>query len=246
MWCEVWRGRRLLGGKKKFSQRKTHILCYCSKGTLGGVGCQQPWGCISEDWAPVMDTQYRHLPHSPLTYFPMAAELTGWHIHRVSHRLFDATCSLEACQPAQPIQDTGKHSHHAGIYARLKKVSENLSAVMRARVTLVSILGNLSQTLSSHGLYWQEKRDQKANLFFSLVIESGTHCYQNAIHFKHFRGKLLVPASITVMQWAMFGPARMLYDEKTNHRSRRLDILKISLDSFHCKLRVPVQNLADC
>lgn len=63
-----------------------------------------------------------------------------------------------------------------------------ISSDMREQVTLVPILGNLSDMLSSSDLCWQEKREQEANLFFALVIESGMYCYRNAIYLNTSEG----------------------------------------------------------
>lgn len=63
-----------------------------------------------------------------------------------------------------------------------------ISSDMREQVTLVPILGNLREMLSSQGLCWQEKREQEANLFFALVIESGMYCYRNAIYLNTSEG----------------------------------------------------------
>lgn len=58
-------------------------------------------------------------------------------------------------------------------------------------------MGNLNQMLSSQDLYWQEKREQEANLFFALVIESGAHCYQNAIHLNASEGSCFKQCNVT-------------------------------------------------
>lgn len=147
-----------------------------------------------------------------------------------------------------PTQATGKSSLSVGRFAwhRRRKRLKAYQKWWKRGVTVFPILGNLCQMLPSRGLYWQEKREQEVNLFF---------CFGNWVWhvwlskydpFKHFRGKSVVPASISVMWQPMFGPPPLLYDEKTTQISQTLTYWRWVDASFLCKLRVPVQDLAAC
>lgn len=112
--------------QKKFTQRKTSSLLLFKRhfGNSSGVGCQQPWGCIAEDWMPVMDTQYRHLPQSlsphPLPCGSWTDRLTQ--THSIT-KAFDATCSLEACHPAHLLRPLAKVHTQWDIFLDTKEAS---------------------------------------------------------------------------------------------------------------------------
>lgn len=184
MWC-----MQLFGNKSEHRGKHAQpLLLKRHFGNNSGVGCQQPWGCIAEDWTPVMDTQYRHLPQppppshpTPPAHFSMAAELTDMVSQR---RLMLPAHWRYLSQPTYSVhwQKFTPSSKEAG---SLKTYQQGWE---RGGVTLIPTQGNLSQMLSSQGLYWQEKREQRANLFFALVIESGTHRYQNGVHLNTWEG----------------------------------------------------------
>lgn len=215
---------RELGGylKKSWPRGKYDLQC-CSKGILGGVGCQQPWGCISEDWTAVMDTQYRLLPPSPsphpLPHGSWTDRLTQ--THSIAEA-FDATCSLEACQPAYLLRPLAKvHTQpsllatEAGIWELISSDESEGSPWLPSWEIVVGCFFLL-------GLYWQEKREQEANLFFCFGNWVWHALLSKCYPFKHFRGKLVAPASISVMWPAIFSPDSLLYDEKTTPRFLRL------------------------
>ena len=150
-----------------------------------GVGCQLPWGCISEDWVPLMDTQYRHLPQSfslhPLPHGSSTDRLTQ--TQAAAQRLLVLPAHWRHVNPLTYLGHWQKFTRSQTFKHDITDaVSENLSAMRARGVTLIPILGNLNRMLSSQRWCWQEKSEQEANLFFALVIESGTYCYQNAIH----------------------------------------------------------------
>ena len=159
------------------------------KGIFGGdgVGCQLPWGCISEDWVPLMDTQYRHLPRSfclhPLPHGSSTDRLTQ--TQAAAQRLLVLPAHWRHVNPLTYLGHWQKfirrHFKHnitdAGIREPVSDESEwgggspwFPSWEILIRCFLLSVCVG------------RRKVSSGANLFFALVIESGKYCYQNAIH----------------------------------------------------------------
>lgn len=135
---------------------------------------------------------------------------------------FDTTCSLEACQPAHLLSHRQKFTPsqtpqtHTGIW---KLISDDESE----GVTLVSHPGK-----SQSGAFFSKacigrRKERRKLIYFFCFGNWGWHASLSKCDpFKHFRGKSVVPASISVTSRTMFSPARLLYDEKTTRRTLRL------------------------
>lgn len=171
------------------------ICTACSKGVFGnnsGVGCQQHR--IDEGWTQwwVENTDVC-LGLPPLNSFLVAPELTGWNWHIG----YWCACLLEARQPTHLLRPLAK---------------VNTQWVILPDSTEESIWKFITSD-DSQGAPWfisawcvlhkfrigrrKESSELIFYLFFALVIESGTYCYQKSIHLHTSEGSRSCFASIS-------------------------------------------------
>lgn len=90
---------------------------------------------------------------------------------------FDAACLLEACQPGCPLRPQAKFHTQEGIFLCChRKVFWQHSVVeSEERGSPCFLFGEiLFRCFLFQGFCWLEKREQEVNLFFAVIIESGT------------------------------------------------------------------------
>lgn len=161
-----------------------------------------------------MDAQYRHLPQSPS---PHTLPRGFWtdrltQTHSIAEA-FDATCSLEACQPAHLLRPLAKVHTQPGILAW-----HHRSRYLRTHRQWWEGGGSpwflsweiLIRCFLLEACIGERKESRKLNNFFCFGNWVWHVLLSKCYPFKHFRGKLVLPASISIMWRAMFSPAPLL------------------------------------
>ncbi len=149
-----------------------------------------------------------------------------------------------------PSQAIGKSSHPARHFSLTpqKQVSENSSAMMRVRGSPWFLSWEiLIRCFLLRVCIGGRKESRKLIFFFFFFFCFGnwvwhvllSKCYP----FKHFRGKLVLPASISIMWCAVFSPSSSLalWWKDNSQISQTLTYRRWVDASFLCKLRVPAQ-----